>query len=553
MSGYVYQDDIIFHTMTVREAVLLSAQLRTPTSIPLNVKRERVDELLSFLGLSKAANTMIGNERIKGVSGGERKRTSIAMELVTNPAVLFLDEPTSGLDTFTAFSVVQFLKKLAQAGRTVVATLHQPSSEIFHLIDDLILMANGRVMYAGPADRSVEYFASQGYPCPQYSNPADFFFMSIFQLGDQSSSDDATTINLDGDTELESTAGYSIGQSSTQLIAESQDRLNRLLDIWPTTPAGQELLRYVAAPKGDGFSAQNRKYRSTFSEQFPLIYLRGIRHMLRDKMVIGARLGQIVVFAFIYNLVYWQLDTRDQNSQTQDRAGILFFYPANMIIANSVGVMALFGVERSTFEREKQSGMYGLPAFFFSKLAVELPLYIIVPILLLAASYWGVGLNPGVDNFFIACLVCILVSLSGISLGMAVASACSELVVGLAVLPLIILPMMIFGGLFANISGLPSWIRWIEWLSLMKYGFVALMKNEFQGTMVGCGDDVPEDQCIPLPGEVVIEEYGFADKGDIWVNALALIGWWIFFTLIAYFYLWKRVRIGKVGTKKKQT
>jgi ABC-type multidrug transport system ATPase subunit len=553
MSGYVYQDDVMFHTMTVREAVMLSARLRTPSSIPLDVKRERVDELLSFLGLSKAADTMIGNERIKGVSGGERKRTSIAMELVTNPAILFLDEPTSGLDTFTAFSVVQFLKKLAQAGHTIVATLHQPSSEIFHMIDDLILMSDGRILYAGAANKAVEYFASQGYPCPQYSNPADFFFMSVYQLSGQSSS--ASTIDKDNDMgrERASTAGHSIGQSTTQLASESQDRLNQLLDIWPTTPAGQELQRRVASPREGGFSEENRKYRSSFFEQFPLVYRRALRHVMRDKMVIGARLGQIIVMALIFNLIYWQINERDQSAQIQDRGGVLFFYTASLIMSNAMGILNVFGNECHIFEREKQSGMYGLPAFFFSKMAVELPVYIILPILLVSTTYWGVGLNPGADNFLVTCLICILLSLSGVSIGILAASAFSELSIALAVVPLAILPMMLFGGLFANLNGLPAWVSWLKWLSLMKYGFVALAKNEYQGIEIGCGDDVPKDQCkSPLSGEDAIKNLGIEDQGSIWVNVLALLGWWLLFMSLAYFALWRRTRIHQPSSKAKQ-
>ena len=143
IAGYVYQDDIVFPTMTVREAMMLSAHLRVSKSVSQDAKRERVNDLISLLHLNKAADTQIGDERIRGVSGGERKRACVGTELVTNPGILFLDEPTSGLDSFTAYSVMRFLKRIARTGRTVVATIHQPSSEIFHLIDDLMLMAVG--------------------------------------------------------------------------------------------------------------------------------------------------------------------------------------------------------------------------------------------------------------------------------------------------------------------------------------------------------------------------------------------------------------------------
>ena len=103
----------------------------------------------------------------------------MAMEMVVNPSILFLDEPTSGLDTFTAYSVITTLKDLAAQGRTVVATIHQPSSDIFNLFDDLLLLSEGKVVYYGSAKDSIEYFSQLGYKCPQYMNPSDYIFASI--------------------------------------------------------------------------------------------------------------------------------------------------------------------------------------------------------------------------------------------------------------------------------------------------------------------------------------------------------------------------------------
>jgi ABC-type multidrug transport system ATPase subunit len=146
MSAFVFQDDVILSTMTVREAILLSARLRLPGAMPLAEKRARVEKVIYLMHLERCADTVIGSATDKGgISGGERKRTSIGMELITNPPVLFLDEPTTGLDTYTAFSIMDTLRQLAASGRTVVATIHQPSSDMFHLFDDLLILAHGQV------------------------------------------------------------------------------------------------------------------------------------------------------------------------------------------------------------------------------------------------------------------------------------------------------------------------------------------------------------------------------------------------------------------------
>lgn len=181
ISGFVFQDDVLLPTMTVREAIAMSALLRIPKSVDREERARRVDDTISILHLDKARNTVVGNPMTKGISGGERKRTAIGMEMVVNPGMIFLDEPTTGLDTFTAFTVILSLSRLAQLGRTVVATIHQPSTEIFNLFDDLLILSRGRVAYYGPTQDAVDYFARQGYPCPEYSNPADYIFMRVLR------------------------------------------------------------------------------------------------------------------------------------------------------------------------------------------------------------------------------------------------------------------------------------------------------------------------------------------------------------------------------------
>ena len=150
--------------------------------LPPNVDyKARVDQLIESLKLEKAQNTHIGGNMVKGVSGGERKRTSIGVELITDPSLIFLDEPTTGLDSFTAQSVVEVLNALAQSGRTVVSTIHQPNTDAFAMFDQLMLLAQGRIIYMNDASKSVDYFSMIGYPCPDNTNPADHFMamMSI--------------------------------------------------------------------------------------------------------------------------------------------------------------------------------------------------------------------------------------------------------------------------------------------------------------------------------------------------------------------------------------
>lgn len=140
------QDDALTATATVRECLLFSANLRLGAGVSVEDKEALVDEVLVELGLNKCRDTFIGSERSKGISGGERKRTSIGVELITDPSLVFLDEPTSGLDSYSAYKIVELLKALSHQGRcTIMCTIHQPSSEIFLLFDNCIMLKSGFV------------------------------------------------------------------------------------------------------------------------------------------------------------------------------------------------------------------------------------------------------------------------------------------------------------------------------------------------------------------------------------------------------------------------
>lgn len=176
------QEDLLFPTFTPRETFAFIANMRLIGVSP-EKKKEHVDQIIVSLGLQKCADTYVGNNVIRGISGGEKKRTSIGVELLINPSIIFLDEPTTGLDSTTALHVVQTLNKLAKSGRTVIATIHQPSSEIFTSFDRLVIMVQGNLVYQGPCLSSVDYFRTLGYPIPSRTNPTDFYMKIMNKEG----------------------------------------------------------------------------------------------------------------------------------------------------------------------------------------------------------------------------------------------------------------------------------------------------------------------------------------------------------------------------------
>uniref|UniRef100_A0A0E0H5E8 ABC transporter domain-containing protein n=1 Tax=Oryza nivara TaxID=4536 RepID=A0A0E0H5E8_ORYNI len=179
-SAYVTQENVLMATLTVTEAVHYSAQLQLPDSMPAEDKRARADRAIRQMGLGAVAGVRIGGRVCKGISGGQRKRVSICVELLASPALLFLDEPTSGLDSAASYHVMSRIAGLARRdGMTVVAAVHQPSTEMFELFHGLCLLATGRTVYFGAASDAIEFFESNGFPCPLRRNPSDHFLRMI--------------------------------------------------------------------------------------------------------------------------------------------------------------------------------------------------------------------------------------------------------------------------------------------------------------------------------------------------------------------------------------
>ncbi|KAM4811628.1 broad substrate specificity ATP-binding cassette transporter ABCG2-like [Urocitellus parryii] len=171
-SGFVVQNNVLINTLTVRENLQFSAALRLPTTMTNLKKNERINKIIEDLDLSEVADSKV-------LSRGEKKRTSIAMELIADPPILFLDRPTTGLHISTANTVLLLLKRISDQGPTIIFTINHPRYSIFKLFDSLTLLASGKLLYQGPAQKALEYFASAGYPCELYNSPAVFFLEII--------------------------------------------------------------------------------------------------------------------------------------------------------------------------------------------------------------------------------------------------------------------------------------------------------------------------------------------------------------------------------------
>jgi ABC-type multidrug transport system ATPase subunit/ABC-type multidrug transport system permease subunit len=461
--GFVFQDDILMDTMTVKEAIAMSIKLRV-NIVSKEQKNKLLNRILNLSRLEDAQDVFIGSPEKKGISGGERKRTAIALELVSNPSVLILDEPTSGLDSYTAFRIMVLLRRLAHKyGRTVIATLHQPSSEIFHLIDDLHVLHDGQLVYGGAAEDLVPYFTQLGYHFPPLSNPLDVLFMDILnplkEDGDNGSDDDgvAKQASSNGNVPMEQLAEY---YRSSEFYAKD------VIDT-PTMQGGVTRAMY--------------KFRAGFPTAYGFLVTRNAKRLIRDMRISWIRLGQTLFLAGFIAIAFWNTKYAPAPALYQNISGALFFITTNAFFSSFQNILPIFSHEKRTFAREYCQGYYGLLSYFLAKISVELPFTLIFPLFTSVIVYWSLGFRSGVDRFLIFTVTTQLVSLSGFSYGLLTAALFNDLAMAQAISILFLLPMMIFAGLILNVATVPAVLRWLQWISPMRYGFTSLMTNQFKG------------------------------------------------------------------------
>uniref|UniRef100_UPI001EAF494C broad substrate specificity ATP-binding cassette transporter ABCG2-like n=1 Tax=Oncorhynchus gorbuscha TaxID=8017 RepID=UPI001EAF494C len=413
ISAYVVQDDILMGTLSVRENLLFSVNLRLdPQHYSTADKQQRVDSIIEDLGLQDCAHTKIGTEFLRGVSGGERKRCSIGMELITSPRLLFLDEPTTGLDSNTANHIINLLHRLSRSGKTIVFSIHQPRYSIFSRFDHLTLMHRGELVYAGAAGKALSYFTDLGYHCEPFNNPSDFFL--DVTNGEAQSTLDITSFNYDDKENCDNSNLLAVSyRQSTQYqrVVEELDHLTQGLE------------------GGVGGQGQKADYVTSFWYQMRIVGGRMMVNSLRNPQTSYAQLALNIFFALLVGLIYYQIPLTLPEA-LQNRMGAFFFLIINMVFGN-LSAVELFINERALFIHENSSGYYRTSVYFLSKIFADLIPNRIVPILIFSAiAYYMMGLKPAFTAFLLFTLTMSLVSLAAASLAFLVSASVSSFAMG---------------------------------------------------------------------------------------------------------------------------
>jgi len=450
---------------------------------------------------------------LKGISGGEKKRLAVGVELIVEPQLLFLDEPTSGLDSFSALTCIELLENIATSGTAVLCTIHQPSSEIFNKFSHTILMHAGSIVYGGLVDNVSKQFANVGRPVPARWNPADWL---LFVVQSAKSDDEVKKITMQAPNDAlkkMDVDDVEIGKVSSEKDASSGIEL-----------VNKKKMGGSSVVPGDVATDHRavRRKRSIWAQIY-FLFLREVRGTSRDKGYLIGRYGVTTFLFVLFGLVFMNSagkDDTDPDNLNTHWNSVTFLCISGMF-GSAQPVLLQFPYERPVFVREVSGNVYSTPAYFLSKLAVELPLSFVQALIQTTLSYFLMELQ---GDFILILLVFWILGLASSSVAVMLGCMLPDAKQAMECAPIIFVPQILFAGVFVQLEQVPVFLRWVQWTCSLKYAVNLFSLVEFAD--------------CDLPGCDARFEDNDIDTGDAWVwNAGALFGLFVVFRVIGFVFL----------------
>ncbi|RPA99436.1 P-loop containing nucleoside triphosphate hydrolase protein [Choiromyces venosus 120613-1] len=524
--AYVMQQDVLLPTLTVRETLMYSAELRLPENFTQEERAKIVEEVILQLGLKECADTRIGNNEHKGCSGGEKRRVSIGVQLLSNPSVLFLDEPTTGLDATSAYQVVRTLKNLARKGRTVITTIHQPRSEIWGLFDRITLLTKGKPMYGGKRDDVLSYFASLGYPFPEHVNPADFLI-------------DLSAIDF----------------RTPEAEEASIVRIGGLVDSWREEESSVLSRKNTAAAEKHRKDRENEQAGNTatsviiitpsLSRQISVLTRRSLKTTYRDPLGIAGTLGEAISMAIVAGWIFYHLD--HSLSGIRSRQGALYIAASlQSYLILLFETYRLSEIDVKLFDRERGEGVVGVLGFLTSRRISRLPEDISVPLFFSVIFYFMCGFDSDAKQFFTFFAVVLIAQYLAVTFATVCVGVSRDFSQAVLVANLWFTMQSMACGYFVQAATMPVYVRWTKYISYAWYSFGALSSNEFTDKFFACPlpDASPANRgCLEYVGNFVLESLDFSRD---WIKVPVVINvcWVLLYYLVAgLFFKFKPVDI----------
>lgn len=476
--SYVAQEDSLLSCFSVGETLRYAAYFSL-ASLSSSKREARVREVMEQMGITSCERTRVGDDIIKGISGGQKRRLSIAIELLSSTPILLLDEPTSGLDSSSALAVIVCLKKLASMGRTILMSIHQPSSMIYDKFSSVGLMVRGHMVYFGPTgQRVLNHFTSLGYTCPQFINPAEFFLELINQDFQDKG---ASSVKSFVDAFPESTA-------YAEQIAQAKQLDSR-------NP------RHYAAVNRAGPIVQ-----------FLVLLLRTLHMSWKNPYIYIVRLVMYIGLSFMVGTMYLGKGTTARNDSSAGGALAaqsllpLLFYVQAFLVFMSVAILPFFLEIRNVFRRERANGNITCMPYVVANFLANLPGVVTIAIVSTLLVVSVADLN-GFGGFFLNLFLSLVVAESLMHF---IGAAQPHYIIGMAGGAGLFGMFMLCEGFMLRPADIPAGWKWGYWIAFHHYSFEWFVHNQFSGTQGG------------TYGQSILDNYGMADVVP-WHNALILL------------------------------
>jgi len=565
LSAYIMQDNQLHANLTVEEAMNVAANLKLSQSVQRSEKLNVIKEILETLGLEEHRKTLTRN-----LSGGQKKRLSIAIELVNNPPIMFFDEPTSGLDSSTCFQCINLLKFLARGGRTIICTIHQPSARLFEMFDQLYTLADGQCVYQGGTRQLVPFLATLDLECPSYHNPASYIIeVSCGEHGDHT----RQLVNAieNGKKDIRSEADYQAikisngnaknNESKVQMTEANlkstyeknkkfSDNLNGVSNTLLPVKIVNDILKgddniaiRVEDKEPDNTTAllgeeaeklSPERYPTSEFHQFWIVLKRTLLFSRRDWTLMYLRLFAHVLVGFLIGALYY--DIGNDGAKVLSNLGFLFFNMLFLMYTSMTITILSFPLEMPVLLKENFNRWYSLRSYYLAITISDIPFQAVFCFIYVAIVYYFTSQPMELARYGLFLTACLLISFVAQSVGLVVGAA-MNVQNGVFLAPVMSVPFLLFSGFFVSFDAIPIYLRWITYLSYIRYGFeaTALATYGFEREKLKCF----QTYCHFKSPKTTLEELDMLES-DIRLDIAALIAIFVILRIAAFLFLrWK--------------
>eukprot|EP01133_Synstelium_polycarpum_P008978 gene8978-10529_t len=534
--SYVVQDDHHMAPFTVKETFKFSADMQMKEGTTEEQKNERVDYILKTLGLEKQRDTVVGNEFLRGISGGQKKRVTIGVELVKDSSMYLMDEPTTGLDSTTSLELMKHIKEtVTKDNISCMISLLQPGIEVTKLFDFLMVLADGHMAYFGPMNSAISYFEGLGFKLPSHHNPAEFFQEivdepELYYIGD-------------GEPPLRGPAQFAEAYKNSDIYRQI---IHDLDNNHPDPSLYKD-------------SSHLQTYPTALAYQIQLTSIRAFKMLVSNPVVVRMRIMKSIVMGLILGSLFWNLG--ETQTDGNNRSGLIFF-ALLFVFFGGFGAITVLFEQRNVFYIQKSGKYYQTFAFFLSLIFSELPISSLETVIFSTLVYWMCGLQANGGKFIYFLLMVLASDLSSQSFFKMVSTFSPNATMASVIAPGILSPFILFAGFMIGKPSIPNWWIWMYWISPIHYSFEGLMSNEHHGQSYGCtpselvpnihdprfnqtfangGFGQPTVQLCPITnGDMFLKGLGMQENGWFkWVDLAIVCAFAIIFSVLMYYFLLK--------------